>query len=397
MEQAAFPTASGCASQSGSDYQICSRCIYDSRVPKIVFDEHGVCNYCHMIDGLKDQYGTGTATGHAKLAEIFDTIKRDGREKRYDCVVGVSGGTDSSYVLVKAVEAGLRPLAVHYDNTWNTAIATQNIRNLLAKLDVDLYTHVVDNKESDDIFRSFFLANVPEIDGPTDIALAETLYRAAAQYGVKYILEGHSFVTEGVSPLATAYVDGGYIASIHRQFGRMGMNTFPNMDFVSFMKWILFYRIKKIRPLWYIDYNKEEAQKMLTERFGWEYYGGHHLENRMTAFNHSVYFPQKFGIDQRNNSLSASARAGFISREEALREYREPPRVEPELVQYFKRRLNFSDAEYDAIMAGPRKNFRDYKTYKKRFENLRPMFYVLAKANLVPMSFYLKYTSKNEL
>jgi hypothetical protein len=192
-------------------------------------------------------------------------------------------------------------------------------------------------------------------------------------------------------------VDGGYIASIHRQFGRLRMNTFPNMDFVSFMKWILFYRIKKIRPLWYVDYNKEAAQKMLKESFGWEYYGGHHLENRMTAFNHSVYFPQKFGIDQRNNSLSASARAGFISREEALREYREPPQVEPELVQYFKRRLNFSDIEYDAIMAGPRKNFRDYKTYKKRFENLRPMFYVLAKANLVPMSFYLKYTSKNEL
>ena len=397
MEQAAFSTVGGGASEPGTDHQICSRCIYDSRVPKIVFDEHGVCNYCHMIDGLKAQYGTGTKEGDASLAEIFETIKQDGRGKRYDCVVGVSGGTDSSYVLVKAVEAGLRPLAVHYDNTWNTAIATQNIRNLLRLLDVDLYTHVVDNKESDDIFRSFFLANVPEIDGPTDIALAETLYRAAAHYRVKYILEGHSFITEGVSPLATAYVDGGYIASIHRQFGRLKMNTFPNMDFASFMKWILLYRIKKIRPLWYVDYNKEAAQKMLKESFGWEYYGGHHLENRMTAFNHSVYFPQKFGIDQRNNSLSASARAGFISREDALREYREPPRVEPELVQYFKRRLNFSDIEYDAIMAGPRKNFRDYKTYKKRFENLRPMFYVLAKANLVPMSFYIKYTSKNEL
>jgi hypothetical protein len=350
-----------------------------------------------MIEGLKAQFGTGTREGEVTLAEIFKTIKQDGRGKRYDCVVGVSGGTDSSYVLVKAVEAGLRPLAVHYDNTWNTAIATQNIRNLLRILDVDLYTHVVDNKESDDIFRSFFLANVPEIDGPTDIALAQTLYQAAARNRVKYVLEGHSFITEGVSPLATAYVDGGYIASIHREFGRLKMNTFPNMDFASFMKWILLYRIKKIRPLWYVDYNKESAQKMLKEKFGWEYYGGHHLENRMTAFNHSVYFPQKFGIDQRNNSLSASARAGFVSREDALREYHEPPWVEPELVEYFKRRLNFSDIEYNAIMAGPRKNFRDYKTYKKRFENLRPMFYVLAKANLVPMSFYLKYTSKNEL
>lgn len=387
----------GAASEVARGLQICSRCIYDARVPKIVFDDHGVCNYCHMIDRLKVAYGTGTSAGHAELAEIFATIKRDGRGKRYDCVVGVSGGTDSSYVLVKAVEAGLRPLAVHYDNTWNTAIATQNIRRLLAALNVDLYTHVVDNKESDDIFRSFFLANVPEIDGPTDIALAETLYRAAAQCKVKYILEGHSFVTEGVSPLATAYVDGRYIASIHKQYGRLPMKTFPNMDFMSFMKWILFYRIKKIRPLWYVDYCKENARAMLQERFGWEYYGGHHLENRMTAFNHSVYFPRKFGIDQRNNSLSASARAGFMSREEALREYSDPPQVELELIAYFKKRLGFSDAVYEAGMAGPKKSFRNYKTYKRRFENLRPMFYVLAKANLVPMSFYLKYTSKDEI
>jgi N-acetyl sugar amidotransferase len=397
MEQLAFQKEIDYASQSILDHKICSRCIYDERVPKIVFDEDGVCNYCHMIDDLKTQFGTGCDVGHFKLAEIFKIIKSSGLGKRYDCVVGVSGGTDSSYVLVKAVEAGLRPLAVHYDNTWNTSIATQNIRNLLVKLNVDLYTHVVDNKESDDIFRSFFLANVPEIDGPTDIALAETLYRAAAKYGVKYILEGHSFVTEGVSPLATAYVDGRYISSIHREFGRMRMSTFPNMNFMSFMKWILFYRIKKIRPLWYIEYNKEKAQKMLAEQFGWKYYGGHHLENRMTAFNHSVYFPKKFGVDQRNNSLSASVRAGFISREDALNEYLKAPLVEPDLVEYFKKRLNFSDVEYEKIMAGPQKNFRDYKTYKKWFENLRPFFYFLAKANLVPMSFYIKYTSKTEM
>lgn len=380
-----------------NEYRICSRCIYDTRVPQIVFDENGVCNYCKMVDELKEQYKTGTPEGEAAFMKIVEQIKRDGKGKKYDCIIGVSGGTDSSYMIVKAVEWGLRPLAVHYDNTWNTAIATENIRKVLSKLKVDLYTHVVDNKESDDIFRSFFLANVPEIDGPTDIALAETMYRAAAKNGVKYVLEGHSFIAEGVSPLRTAYVDGGYIESIHKQFGKIKMKTFPNMTFWSFMKWILFYRIKKIRPLWYIQYSKQEARSLLENEYGWKYYGGHHLENRMTAFNHSIYFPQKFEIDQRNNTLSAVVRAGLMSRADAIAEYATPPHVEPELVAYFKKRLNFSDAEYDKIMKGPRMNFRNYKTYKKRFERLRPLFYILAKASLVPMSFYIKYTSKTEM
>jgi N-acetyl sugar amidotransferase len=381
----------------GNTYQICTRCIYDTKVPKIIFDEKGVCNYCKMIDDLMAQYKTGTPEGVADFMKIVEQIKKDGKGKKYDCIVGVSGGTDSSYMIVKALEWGLRPLAVHYDNTWNTAIATENIRKVLGKLKVDLYTHVVDNKESDDIFRSFFLANVPEIDGPTDIALAETMYRAAAKYGVKYVLEGHSFIAEGVSPLSTAYVDGGYIENIHKQFGKLKMKTFPNMTFWAFMKWILFYRIKKIRPLWYIDYNKQAAREFLEKEFNWQYYGGHHLENRMTAFNHSVYFPQKFNIDQRNNTLSAVVRAGLKSREEAITEYATPPHVEPELVEYFKKRLGFSDEEYQRIMTGPRKSFHDYKTYKKRFERLRPLFYLLAKASLVPMSFYIKYTSKSEI
>tara|TARA_R110001632_G_scaffold63318_2_gene151363 strand:+ start:15238 stop:16422 length:1185 start_codon:yes stop_codon:yes gene_type:complete len=380
-----------------SNSKICRTCVYDENVPAIEFDENGVCNYCKMITDLKTQYKTGEPEGEKEFSSIIEQIKKDGKGKKYDCVVGVSGGTDSSYMIIKAVEWGLRPLAVHYDNTWNTAIATENIRKVLSKLNVDLFTHVVDNKEADDIFKSFFLANVPEIDGPTDIALAETLYRAASKFKVKYILEGHSFITEGVSPLSSAYVDGAYIKNIHKMFGNIKMKTFPNMDFMSFMKWILVKRIKKIRPLWYIPYSKEDARTFLEKEYGWEYYGGHHLENRMTAFNHSVYFPQKFGIDQRNNSLSASVRNNLISKEEAIKEYNSDPLVQDDLVDYFKKRLNLTDEEYANVMNGERKNYKDYPTYKKRFEKLRPLFFILAKANLVPMSFYIKYTSKSEM
>ena len=156
--------------------------------------------------------------------------------------------------------------------------------------------------------------------------------------------------------------------------------------------------IKKIRPLWYIEYSKEEARSFLEKEFGWEYYGGHHLENRMTAFNHSFWFPEKFGIDQRNNSLSASVRAEKITREKALYEYYETdPYIEPDLIEYFKKRLNISDEDFDKNMKKPSRSYKDFKTYKKTFEFLRPLFFILYKASLVPKSFYIKYTSRNEI
>jgi N-acetyl sugar amidotransferase len=378
-------------------YKICSRCIYDERIPKIVFDEKGVCNYCKMIEDLEAQYKTGTPEGEAEFFRIVEEIKKTGKGKKYDCVIGVSGGTDSSYMVAKALEWGLRPLAVHYDNTWNTAIATENIRKVLGKLKVDLYTHVVDNKEADDIFKSFFKASVPDLDCPTDIALAEVMYRAADKYGIKYIFEGHSFKAEGVSPLGNNYIDGQYVKTIQKQFGTYPIKTFPNMEFMTFMKWTIVKKIRKIRPWWYLSYSKSEARAYLEKEFDWQYYGGHHLENRMTAFHHSYYNPMKFGKDQRNNSLSASVRSGLMDREDAIKEYAQPPYQEPELLAYFKKRLNLSEEEFNEIMSRPHKSFRDYKTYKKRFEKLRPLFFMLAKANLVPMSFYIKYTSKSEM
>lgn len=372
-------------------FRICARCIYDTRLINITFDGEGVCNYCHMIDDLKKQYKTGEPEGERTFLDMVEKIKKAGKGKQYDCVIGVSGGTDSSYMVAKAIEWGLRPLAVYYDNTWSTATATQNIRKVLQKLNVDLYTHVVDNKEADDIFLSFFKASVRDLDCSTDIALAETLYRAADKFGLKYILEGHSYITEGISALGTLYMDGKYIASVHRQFGRRPMRTYPNMPFWTFLKWVVWKRIRKVRPLWYIQYNKEEARAFLEKEFGWEYYGGHHLENRMTAMHHSYYNPVKFDLDNRNNSLSASARAGFLTREEALREYATPPYAEPDLLEYFKKRLRLSEAEFEEIMVRPPRMWHEFPTSKKRFERLRPLFYLLAKANLVPMSFYLKY------
>lgn len=374
------------------DYKICRRCIYDSSVPSIVFDEQGVCNYCKTVDGLKADYHTGEAKGTENLAAIVEEIKRAGRGKKYDCVIGVSGGTDSSYLMYWAIQQGLRPLAVHYDNTFNTTIATTNIEKLTSKLNIDLYTYVVNNDEIEDVYRAFFYANVPELDASTDLALAEVLYRAASKYNVKYILEGHSFLEEGVTPLGKNYFDGKYIASIHKQFGKRKMVTYPLMTFSRFMKWTVVKRIKKIRPFWYMAYSKGEAQRFLKSEFGWEDYGGHHLENRLNAFSHSVYFPEKFHIDYRNNSLSAQVRNGKKSREEALREYYEQkPYLEDGLVEYIKKRMQFSDSDYEQVMRAKPRYWQEFPTYKKRFERLRPLFFILQKVNLVPRSFYMKY------
>lgn len=370
---------------------ICSRCIYDSRVASISFDDDGVCNYCHQIDKLKEEYGTGADKGRLLFESILAEIKKTGRNKKYDCVIGVSGGTDSSYLVWLAKEWGLRPLAVHYDNTWNSAIATMNIQRVLSKLDVDLYTHVVNNKEVDDIFKSFFLAGVAEIEASTDLGFAYVLRKAAAKYSIKYILEGHSFIEEGLTPLGKNYFDGRYIQAIHQKFGQQPLETYPLMTFSRFISSVVFDRVKFIRPLWYIDYSKKKAQDKLRADFGWEYYGGHHLENRMTAFLHSIYAPQKFKMDFRNNTLAACVRNGVMKREQAWSDYNKPPHIEDELLDYFKKRLDISDELYEQVMSAPPKSWNEYPTYKKRFERLRLFFSVLAKLNLVPMSFYLKY------
>lgn len=371
--------------------QVCKSCIYDSSTSRITFDENGVCNYCKQIKDLTAEYGTGTKAGKQTLANIINDIRLAGKGKKYDCIIGVSGGTDSSYLLLKAKEWKLKPLAVHYDNTWNSAVATMNIEKVTKALEIDLYTHVVNNKEVDDIKKAFLLAGVAEFDADTDIAFVQVLRKTAAKFNIRYILEGHSFVTEGISPVGSNYLDGAYVADIHDKFGSRKRKTFPNLTFYQFMKWAILYRQKFIRPLWYLDYSKESAREELISKTGWKYYGGHHLENRASTFAHTVWLPQKFNTDYRNLTLAADVRRGCLTHEEALIAYRKKVNPDEELIQYVKKRLSLNDEQYNKIMSGPIRTWKDFKTYKRRFEYLRPLFFILAKANLVPMSFYLKY------
>jgi len=376
--------------------QVCARCVYDDSTPNISFDEAGVCNYCRSQEKLEQDYPDGEE-GARRLKAIAEQIKKAGKGKKYDCVVGVSGGCDSSYLVHYIVkELGLRPIAVHFDNTWNSTTATKNINCVLGKLGVDLWTYVVDNKEYDDIYRSFFEAGVPDLESCTDIALAATLNMAAEKFKVKYVIEGHNFRTEGVAPLGWIYMDGKYIKSVHQKFGTIPMKTYPNMLLSTQLRWMVLKGIKKIRPLWYISYDKEKIKKFLEEEYGWKWYGGHHLENRFTAFYHSYFIPRRFGYDMRRLGLSAHCRTGRMGQAQALEELKKPPYLEPELLEYVKKRLGYSDDRFRQLMDLPKKTYRDYPNYKKTFERMRPFFWLMAKMNLIPWSFYAKYTKKDE-
>lgn len=369
---------------------VCRRCLITADVPGAAFDAEGICYYCHLHDSLDRQYPIGKES-EAALDRFVAELKEAGRGRKYDCIMGVSGGTDSSYLAHLLVSKGVRPLAVHFDNTWNSPTATSNIFAVLDKLGVDLETYVVDNAEYDDIYHSFMLAGVKDIEAPTDIGFMGVLYRAAEKHGIRHIVEGHSFRTEGISPMGWLYMDGGYIKGVHKQFGRLPMKTYPNLDFANFVKWSAFSRIQRTRPLYWIDYNKEEAKRFLADRFGWKWYGGHHLENRFTAFYHTYFLPTRFGINFRQIELSALVRSGQMDRTVAAAQFIEPRHGDPELIAMVKKRLGFDDADFERVMTMPKKDYTDYPTYKRRFELLRPFFWLMWKLNRVPKSFYVKF------
>lgn len=335
--------------------------------------------------------------GQVKLEELAKEIKASSEGNKYDCVVGVSGGCDSSYLLVQMKELGLNPLAVHFDNTWNSEISTQNIYKVIEPLGIDLHTYVVDSAEFDDILRSFMLAGTNHVNAPTDIGLAAVMYAAAAKFNLKYIVEGHSFRTEGIAPLNWSYMDGRYVKSIHKKYGRVPMKTFPNLSIEKFVYWTAVKGIRRVRPLYYMEYPKEQVKEMLSNRFGWEWYGGHHLENRFVAFAHLFVFPQRWNYDLRFLGHAALTRSGQITKEDALKALEQDVVCPEEFIDLVKKRLGFSDEEFDRIMKLPKKTWTDFPTYKKHFEFLRPLFKILVKAGRVPESFYLKFCFPNQL
>lgn len=241
------------------------------------------------------------------------------------------------------------------------------------------------------------LARTNHVNAATDLGLASVLYSAAAKQGLKYIVEGHSFRTEGIAPLNWSYMDGRYIDSIHQAYGRLPMKTFPNMSLTRFIWWVAGLGIRRVRPLYYMTYPKEEVKRFLSDEFGWEWYGGHHLENRFVAFAHLYIFPQRWGYDLRYLGHAALVRSGQLDRAEALELLSQPVNCPESFIDLVKKRMAFSDQELETVMNLPKKTWTDFPTYKKSFERLRPLFGLLVKMGRVPDSFYLKFCFPNQL
>jgi N-acetyl sugar amidotransferase len=336
----------------------CAVTLYDDTISGLTFDEEGVCSLAR--DGqwrLQNEVFRGEV-GRQLLNQWVERMKSAGAGRDYDCVIGVSGGVDSSIVAVRVVQLGLRPLAIHLDNGWNIDLAVSNIERLINTLKIDLITHVVDWREIRDLQRAYIKASVMDLECVSDHAINTLLYRMAHKMGIKYVIHGGNVSTESTMPSGWGYDkrDGKNLLAIHKAYGEVPLKTYPYMRPHQLFWYLFVDRIKAFPILNYVDYNKKEGLRELQALFGYRPYARKHGENRFTRFYQEIYLPQKFGIDKRVNHLSSLILAGEITREQAIAEIAQPlysPEEEAEELEFIGKKLGFTVAELRGFIAAP--------------------------------------------
>lgn len=365
----------------------CRRCLLHDGISGVVIKEDRECNYCKLHDSWEKEFDP--VSGRFWLQKLFAEMKEK-RQGDYDCIIGISGGCDSSWVLAYLVDNGVEPLAVHWDNNWNKQIANENIRKIVQGLGVDLYRVGIPREQYDDLCKAFLYASTPDADIPNDIALTTVLYDACEKFDCKYLINAHSFRTEGTTPLGWTYMDGGYIEDVWNRFGSVPIPKFPNLTYERFKHYIEL-DIKRIRPLWRMNYDKAWAIKKLEDRFGWKWYGAHHHENLYTVFVGSYLWKKKFNMDLRFVEYSALIRSGFLLKETARKIINENSKIDAFVPAIVRKRLGFSRREFKEILELPVKSHRDYKTYHERFREDKGYFLNALMKGLIPETFYRKY------
>ena len=378
------------AANFGRPYQQCSLSVMDTITdPNITFDQNGVSNYYYEYKQHAAESVFEGAEGEQKLQELVTKIRASGEGKKYDCITGVSGGVDSTYLALKAKKLGLRPLIVHFDNGWNSEIAVKNIENVIQKLGFDLYTLVVDWNEFRDIQLAYIKASVVDIEAITDHAIIGTLYKLAAKYNIKYILSGNNVVTEATLPRHWIWskTDHRNIQDIHKKFGTIRLKTYPFFSTKEKKYYGQIKGIETVYPLNYLPYNKAEVKQVITNELNWVDYGGKHYESVFTRFYQGYILPIKFGIDKRKAHLSNLIFSGQIDKPSALRTLSEPI-YDAELMrtdyEFILKKFNLSAQEFDALMHIPRQEHSYYDYEKSIWERypilnpLRPLWRVIS-------------------
>lgn len=378
-------------------YQICTRCVQDSTVPGITFDEHGECNFCKLWDTLDGMFPNGEK-GKKILDEIIAKIKAAGKGKKFDVAIGISGGRDSIYLLWKTVkEWGLRPIAVHFNDGFDNPVAGENMINACKKLGVELRTITSDWREAKQLKIDFLKASTPDLNLGTDIGIASAIFGVANKEDVKYIMIGQSFRTEGIKPLSWAYFDGDYLKKVHYIYSDLPLRKWtpndPGFNFgVKELAYYTMYKgIRTFTPMYYSDYHRPTAEKIITEELDWVYPGAHYFDDlyhSLIKYIHRI----KFGIDMNMNSDSALVRSGQLDREVALSRAHGIYSIEdPKVIQLCIKRLGLTQEEFDSYMALPCKDFHDMPTSYPLIKLAKPIVWAMSQMNLLPKVVYLKY------
>lgn len=358
------------------EYQVCTNCVMDTSDAEIRFDADGLCDHCRGFEEHVRPHWHPNAEGERRFAAVVEKIRHDGRGREFDCILGMSGGLDSSFLLHRAVQDfGLRPLVFHVDGGWNTDIAVSNIQALIEGLGLDLYTEVINWNEMRDFQLAFFKSGVPHIDIPQDHAFIATLYNFADKHGIKYILNGGNIATECVrNPLEWLYygTDMRQIRDIRQRFGTVPMRTYPFSSVLRHKFYLRYLRgLQVIKPLDWMDYTKALARETLTGLYGWKPYPQKHFESRFTRFYEGYWLPERFGFDTRRVQFSSLILTGQMTREDALSQLAlpayDPATIEHEF-DYIARKLSISSEELRGYFTMPRKSYRDYKNRRWMFD-----------------------------
>ncbi|MEM7093780.1 MAG: N-acetyl sugar amidotransferase [Actinomycetota bacterium] len=353
----------------------CTNCVMDTSDSRISFDEDGVCDHCRDFwENVEPGWDTG-AGGRAELERMAERIRKDGEGRDFDCILGMSGGLDSTYLLhVAVVEMGLRPLVFHVDGGWNTQIAVQNIERIVDRLGLDLYTEVINWEEMRDFQLAFFKAGVPHLDIPQDQAFISALYNFCLEHKIRYIVNGGNISTECVrNPLEWIYygTDMVHLRDIRRQFATLKLDSFPISGVFRHKVWLRYVkRVQVVKPLNHLPYIRKDAIELLRDKYDFEYYGQKHFESRFTRFYEGYWLPTKFGYDTRKVQFSSLILTGQMTREEALEEL-EGPAYDPETIEhdfeFVATKLGITTDELRAFHEAPNKSYRDYRTTEPLF------------------------------